>query len=194
MESNDRYRLKDVIGNNYAKRSSVRFKTTIAALGKIERPCLDIGERNALGELLNVDAWTNWDLNKVWPNNEKYKSITCFEVLEHLQRPKVLLTNIEKHLSSKGKLYLTTPCKWWMGEGKHHYSEYNQKELVNMIISSGFVDVKITRIRAYNLWHFGIRPLIRWLRDLTLGQCFFVEATKNTEAREMAEKDIPGAI
>jgi len=189
MSSN--YRVKDVPSAQYAKNCSVRFESTMSKIGnKIKHPCLDVGEVNILGRALEADYWIDNELNEPWINYRggdyqigeyrveftyPFETILCLEVLEHLEKPDILLREIKNHLALKGKLYITTPCKWWMGKGKKHFAEYDEKELRGMLLSAGFGDLKISRIRAYNLSlkHFGLRSLIRWLRDILIGQCFF---------------------
>ena len=67
-----------------------------------------------------------------------------------------------------------------MGKGKHHWKEYTIDEMLEMLQEVGFHlhYIKVERIQAYNLRHFGIRPLIRKARDLMFGQCMFIEAQK----------------
>jgi SAM-dependent methyltransferase len=170
------YLCDDVTSDDYIKRSRVRFNSTFKNVDMVKHPVLDIGEQNALGMRLKADAWTDWDLNQRWPDGKKYSTIFCFEVLEHLERPDVMLAEIRNHLNEGGLLYLTTPVRWWMGKGERHFKEYSRDDLVRLLSEATFSDISITRIRAYDLMHLGVRPLIRWIRDLMFGQCFFVLA------------------
>ena len=162
--------------------SSIRFKSTLRAVKKygIEHPSLDADMPNMFGSAIGVKETLSKhiDLNRHW-SRANYQTITSFEVLEHLQNPLLYLTCIYNHLYYGGKLFLTTPVKWML-KGKYHFHEFTKEELIFCLIKAGFnaEQIKITRIQAYTLRHFGIRPLIRKVRDMIYGQCFFVIAIK----------------
>lgn len=160
----------------------IRFRETIKRV-KVIKPHLDIGEENPLGRLLGVDVedYTGKaDLNWPWDMYEKYNTITCFEVIEHVQNPLLMLTQIKRHLSEKGKLYLTTPVSWFMGKGKYHFTEYGRDDLVELVEIAGMQVMGLERIRGYTwCWkYFGVRPVIRLTRDVLFGQCFFLMISK----------------
>ncbi len=164
---------------NPLESDKIRFRETIKRFKTI-KPHLDIGEENPLGQLLAADDYTgSLDLNWPWDLGKKYSTITCFEVLEHIQNPLLLLTTIKQHLSEKGKLYLTTPVSWPLGKGKYHFTEYSRDDLLELVKMSGMQVTELERIRGYTwCWrYFGIRPIIRLTRDILFGQCFFLIIT-----------------
>ncbi len=175
------YKLQDVISSEYERACRIRLRETLKRFDG-EHPILDIGERNVLGEIIKADSYTTWDLNEPWPTHcaTHFKTITCFEVLEHLVEAKLCLKEIAQHLETEGRLYLTTPVRWWMGKGEYHFKEYNRNELVTLLTECGLRIQYLTRIRAYTWkWaYFGVRPIIRWIRDICFGQCLFVIASK----------------
>ena len=135
---------------------------------------LDAGCENKMALSLGITNFINTDLNYKFSTKKKHNTVTSFEVIEHLQNP---LTYLESIYNCLGILYLTTPVKW-MFKGKYHFHEFTKEELLFCLKLSGFQHIHIKRVQAYNLRHFGIRPLIRKIRDLIYGQCFLVTAVK----------------
>ena len=174
------YVLNDVLSDSYRSACRVRFRETLRRVGdRIEQPALDIGESNALSRALNIDHNTEWDLNASWPAGiGGFAAVTCFEVLEHVQNPLLLMENVARHMWPGGRLFLTTPVAWWVGKGEHHFHEFTRKDLVSVLEMSGFKIERLERMRSYTWsWKYtGIRPVIRLLRDRLLGQCWYLEA------------------
>jgi len=162
---------------------SVRFKSTSKMVKRygLFHPSLDAGGPNPFAESICVERCLDKDcnLNEFWSVPGKFYTITSFEVIEHLQNPLLYLDCIHSHLYVGGKLLLTTPVKW-MFKGKYHFHEFTKEELLFCLIEAGFDEeqILITRIQAYTLKHFGIRPIIKKIRDMIYGQCFFVIAMK----------------
>jgi len=159
-----------------AKSAKIRFMETIKRFKKI-KPHLDIGEENPLGQLLGADDYTGLlDLNWPWDLGKKYNTITCFEVIEHIQNPLLMLIIIKQHLSENGKLYLTTPVSWLLGKGEYHFIEYNRNDLLELVKMAGMQVIEFERIRGYTwCWRYlGIRPIIRLIRDIFFGRGMFL--------------------
>jgi len=162
------------------KSSSVRFRSIKREMEKYSiKTALDADGPNLfalkLGIMASLDRTI--DLNRKWDFKKQYDTITSFEVIEHLQNPLLYLECIYNHLTPGGRVILTTPVKW-MFKGRYHFHEFTKDELIFCLSEAKFTNIQITRISAYNLRHFGIRPIIRKIRDLLFGQCFFVVATK----------------
>ena len=174
------YLLSDVVSDSYSTACRVRFNETIRRVnGRIQHPALDVGESNALSRALGIPHNTDWDLNNPWPSQPRtYRSVTCFEVIEHVQNPLLLMQNMRAHMEEGGRMFLTTPVAWFMGKGEHHFHEFTREDLVSVLQLAGFEVVHLERMRAYTwAWKYtGIRPIIRLLRDRLFGQCWYVEA------------------
>ena len=147
---------------------------------KIIHPALDAGGKNDFALKLGIENFIESDLNNYFYTLGKYKTITSFEVLEHLQNPLLYLKSIYNCLDENGILYLTTPINFGLDmlKGEFHFHEFNEYELMFCLHEAGFKDVKIKRIKTYILKNYGIRPIIRKLRDMLYGQTFYVEAKK----------------
>lgn len=142
-------------------------------------PALDAGGENDIAKALGIHEFVEVDLNWAWRIlHKKFNTVTSFEVIEHLQNPLLYLSSVYAALSEGGRLYLTTPVKWFMGKGKYHFHEYTYEELLFLLQEAGFEVVIMERIQAYDLRHFGIRPIIRKIRDIIRGQCFLITAFK----------------
>jgi SAM-dependent methyltransferase len=131
---------------------------------------LDIGARNQLTETLEKHFSssienTNIDLD-IGHLTGQYNTVFCFEVLEHLFNPLHFLFEVYKVLSNDGRFYLSTPKArphflWF----KHHFHEFHQRELINLIKRSGFEIARMKYYRTLPIWHgfTGFRPFLRLL-------------------------------
>ncbi len=171
------YKSQDVTSHDYANRTSVQHKETIRRMTNVVNPILDLGADNILSRLLgakNLDTDLNYGN---WPE-ETWPTITCFQVLEHIQNPLLLLENICRHLTANGRLYLTTPAGWILSRYEWHFKEYREEELWVLFKMAGLEIVKLERMRSWNWRGIGIRPVIRWFRDRLWGSSFFIIAKR----------------
>jgi len=84
--------------------------------------------------------------------------ITCFEVIEHVERPRQLLNEVFRTLKSEGSFLLTTPNKNFLkiarplaGKKKpnYHIEEYNSGQLKKIVLDSGFIEIKVEGLGAW---------------------------------------------
>ena len=98
---------------------------------------------------------------------EKYDTIFCFEVIEHVMNPLNLLLQLRSLLSESGRVYLSTPAMglitWY--QYAEHFAEYKLKNLRAMIHHAGFVIEAEDVFCPYPWWFvaWGVRPLLRVL-------------------------------
>jgi SAM-dependent methyltransferase len=85
--------------------------------------------------------------------NSKFDLITLNKVLEHIERPLNLLSNIKKKLNKNGHVYIEVPDILASRKGKNrqefgleHYHVFSIQSLDNMINKSGLVTVEIKRL------------------------------------------------
>lgn len=76
---------------------------------------------------------------------EKYDSVCCFEVLEHIRDDEKALKNCFDMLKARGYIYISVPASksFWSksDEMSHHIRRYETDEMVLMLKKSGF-DIK----------------------------------------------------
>jgi len=145
---------------------------------------LDIGERNPFTEQLekkfnvkiNDTGLVDLDSEKL---NGKYKTIFCFEVLEHLMNPLFFMKSCHEVLEENGSMFLSTPLinPDFLRDNEHHFIEYRPKEMKQLFQRSGFAVKKIRVVRHIpKAWLLtGIRPALRYL---FFGRNIQVEITK----------------
>ena len=142
-------------------------------------PVLDVGPRNWIGLTL-ADAF-NWrepdntlpcDFNKeLLTPKEKYDTILCFEVLEHLVNPMVFMENLREKLSEDGTLYLSTPVAGFLSVYMcpQHFCEYKPEPLMEFFDCAGFRVEAMEIFRPWPWWFYftGFRPMLRFFTNKT---------------------------
>lgn len=135
---------------------------------EIHGKTLDIGSSNYIGQGLGIGENTHGDLNRgVQAHSSDYDVITCFEVLNHVMNPLLLVQECHRLLKPGGKLYLSTPLLWlipWF-HGPENFSEYKKSRVRALAEYAGF---KVLRYEWHNPWplrfaFYGIRPPFRYL-------------------------------
>ncbi len=103
---------------------------------------------------------TNKPLEKAGFKDEYFDAVTCIDVIEHVDSPRKLLSQIHVVLKKGGLVCIVTPNKdsffarflgerWWHIRQDHIYY-FSQETLSALLVSSGF---KIERIQSYG-WSF----------------------------------------
>jgi Methyltransferase domain len=143
----------------------------IEFIGDIQGPITDIGESNEkssyIAEKLNcaINQLTCEDFN--YPTfSGKYKTIFCFEILEHVQNPLLFIRSVSSCLEDGGVLYLTTPGRVKLMWPRYHFFEMTPKHLQKWICEPlGLFIVRSRKMplrKIWTIWDFiGIRPLLR---------------------------------
>jgi len=157
-----------------------RLKWTKKLIDEIKEPVLDIGTPNVFGQALakyinidmdntrgdlNFDGWVPDLLGK--PVN-KYRTVFCFEVIEHLLSPAMFLKRLRDFITDDVVVYITYPIRPHFMWTHIHFHEYDRRRFLYMLDYCGF---KVEKYewrwqRDYFTWRFifsGIRPLLlRW--------------------------------
>ena len=117
--------------------------------------------------------YTDFDLNYKFPNTHvatwgTYDTILCFQVIEHVLNPLLMLEEIKKLMHKDSKLYMSYPThgtKFFWSSG--HFNEYDKSRFDYLLKVAGLNVVDyFKRIIWSKLW--GIRPL---LRNTPIGWC-----------------------
>lgn len=163
----------DVWGYNYASNlNRNRWRLLLDFIDfDLNGKALDIGERNPFTEQIEqrfhikIDDTGMIDLDIVKLQG-RYKTIFCFEVLEHLMNPLFFMRNCYEVLENHGRMFLSTPLKNpdFLQDNETHFKEYRPKELQKLFDRAGF---HINRLQVVKhipkSWIFkGIRPALRY--------------------------------
>lgn len=89
----------------------------------IDNICIDWG--NSLHKNVFLDLET--DLNTKIPlDSEQFDTILITDVLEHIGKPELLMSEMTRLLKPNGKLILTVPFLYWLHEQPHDYFRYTE--------------------------------------------------------------------
>lgn len=80
-----------------------------------------------LEEGVGVDIVHN--MEEPLPKNQRFNSVICCSVLEHVQRPWLVAENINKCLNTGGHLYVAAPFVWRYHDYPGDYWRYTDKAL-----------------------------------------------------------------
>jgi len=143
-------------------------------LGRI----LHLGEAPLFKKDLGIDFdETNGDLDVITLKENNYDTVFMFEIAEHLFNPLYVLLNVRKSLKDGGILYISTPRRPFFFRNKnHHFHEYQDKSLENLLQRAGFeiTKTKLFRTRSILSGLKGLRPFLRVLFE----KIILVEARK----------------
>ena len=111
--------------------------------------------------LLQMDA-------QALPYRDEFDVIGCFDVLEHIEDDRKVLSEIFRALKSKGGLILTVPQHmflWSDGDAQsRHVRRYGREELERKLVSTGFKVVRATSFVAFLLPVMFLTRFTRTLR------------------------------
>ena len=87
------------------------------------------------------------DLNeKIDVESNKYDTVLCTDLIEHLKKPNVLFSEISRILKVKGNLILSVPFYYWIHEEPYDYHRYTEY-MLNEFCSDN--NLKIIEFEAY---------------------------------------------
>ena len=85
--------------------------------------------------------------------NSSIEAIGAFDVLEHLEKPEILLTEIYRVLKPGGVFICSVPAYQWLFSDFDisigHYRRYSRKSLRNLIDSTGLKTQSISSLFGY---------------------------------------------
>ena len=158
-----------------------RFRLIRDFIDNPKESILDIGEPNSMakhlceyfnfniGYLSNTTSDLNYNIISSDSTPDKFKTIWCFDVIEHLMNPLLFLNNLRDFCFKTTRIYISYPLRpswfWW----RNHFHEYDKKRFRHLLNEAGYEIVKYKqKIKGKDWWFYftGIRPFLR----LTLGR------------------------
>lgn len=139
----------------------------------------DMGEPNEIAAWVAeaYDSINHTDFNKEIKPAQKYDTVFCFEVIEHLLNPLFFMEQIRKKCLNKGGVvYLSTPVAnrfGFMFNESEHFSEYRIDKLKVLFEYAGFKVEKEHQFRAIPFWKEvwrvkSLRSIVRALTTYTV--------------------------
>lgn len=84
----------------------------------------DMGEPHILNKYPNI-KFKVFDVNKKWPfGDDSFDFIFCCSLIEHVENPKKMFSEIRRTLKKSGYLYLSFP-PFYSPVGGHHFKPYH---------------------------------------------------------------------
>lgn len=151
-----------------------RLRQTIELInkqGKLDHASvLVIGEETFFEPMLEEHYkkkfdYTDFDLNYESPAFIKndYDVILCFQVIEHILNPLLMLEEIKKYMHEDSKLYITYPTHgtyWFWSSG--HFNEYDKSRFDYLLKIAGLKTIDYFKRFMWSKSILGFRPLLRF--------------------------------
>jgi 2-polyprenyl-3-methyl-5-hydroxy-6-metoxy-1,4-benzoquinol methylase len=110
----------------------------------------------------NTDIYEGSLPNAMPTFGDKFDLICLFDVLEHIEMHQEALKKIKTYLKDDGRVILTVPAYPWLygkhDEHLHHKRRYYKKELLDLVLSSGY---EVKQITHFNTLLFPIALVVR---------------------------------
>lgn len=113
---------------------------------------------------LEIDYIHGMDYNFDKLSEKKYKTIFCFEVIEHLQNPLLFMRNLTELMDKNCTIYITMPGRPKLLWPKFHYFEIPPKHFEKWILEPLDLEIekrKLIRVEKKFSFKVGFRPIIR---------------------------------
>jgi SAM-dependent methyltransferase len=78
-----------------------------------------------------------------------YNVVLCTEVIEHVEYPDKVITEMYRVLKKGGKLFLTCPQSWMVHQAPYNYYYFVYYGLESLVKNAGFKKYKITPMGGY---------------------------------------------
>lgn len=144
---------------------TIKFIWPIDTVGRV----IDISEPNYVGHQLEEYFGIKLDHPTITPttdfnwgilaSSQKYDTVFCFEVLEHIMNPAMFVGAILKMLKPRGVLYLSTPvhnpCGFFFNR-TCHFAEYKPESVAVLLGYTGFYVTEYHTFRSIPYWQ-GLR-------------------------------------
>jgi len=94
-----------------------------------------------------IDVLGSLDNLPVKPN--VFGTIICTQVLEHVNRPQIVLNELFSVLKEGGNICLTAPQGWGVHQAPHDYFRFTNHALLFLLKEAGFIDIVVTPSCGY---------------------------------------------
>jgi SAM-dependent methyltransferase len=134
----------------------------------------DCGEENPMKlmieDQLNIKINSiNYDFNYPYKAEDKYDTILCFEVLEHLFNPLLFLEQLKMMLNENGVIYVSTPYHYpQFLKTSRHYHEIPSDRILWLFDAAKLKVLDKKNISCAGNWYnhlYGIRPILRYFQN-----------------------------
>jgi len=144
---------------------------------EFDSPVLDIGSPNPMrmeiertmrerGTSIEIENTVDTDFNEsVQAPRNNYRTILCFEVIEHVMNPLNFMRQIRDLMVPGGVMYLSTPKLALMSilSSAFHFTEYKPAQLTQLFQWAGFRVEEEVVFSVFPWWYVfkGLRPAWR---------------------------------
>ncbi len=160
-------------------------------------------------------GYTDGEKGESFPNEQKFDTVICLNVVEHLSDDLAALNNIREVLEDHGRAIVLVPCGPWLfgslDEVLGHHRRYTRKQLTELVEKAGFhletmlefnrfgviawwLNARLLRRRTFGFWQIKLlnllTPMLRLLDSfLPLPPLSFI-AVLSKPVYEMAETPV----
>ncbi len=159
--------------------TSKRLAETLRIIEEFDPPILDISGPNIFsqeigkvlsektGRELKVENTLECDFNDgILAPGSRYRTIMCFEVIEHVMNPLNVMRDIFRLLEPGGVVYISTPRMPLISiySSTFHFTEYKESKIEILFRWAGFEVEKKKKFNVFPWWipFTGFRPLWRF--------------------------------
>ena len=157
-------------------------------------------------------GYTDGEKGESYPRQQKFDTVICLNVVEHLADDLAAMNNIREALEERGRAIVLVPCGPWLfgslDEVLGHQRRYTRKQFTKLAEDAGFhlekllefnrigviawwLNARLLRRRTFGLWQIKmlnvLTPLFRVLDDFLPLPPLSLIAVLSKPAYEMAE-------
>jgi len=160
-------------------------------------------------------GFTDGQKGESFPKEEKFDTVICLNVVEHLADDLGALNNFREVLEDRGRAIVLVPCGPWLygslDEVLGHHRRYTRKQLTDLVEKAGFhldtmlefnrigviawwVNARLLRRRTFGFWQIQLlnllTPVFRFLDDFLPLPPLSLIAVISKPGYEMAESSV----
>ncbi len=173
---------------------------------RLDRPYMEVG-------------YTDGEKGESFPKEQKFDTVICLNVVEHLADDLTALSNFREVLEDHGRAIILVPCGPWLfgslDEVLGHHRRYTRKQLTDLVERAGFhlermvefnrigviawwLNARLLRRRTFGFWQIkllnALTPLFRVLDNFLPLPPLSLIAVISKPGYEMAETPVPSTL